>query len=116
MQDYTGMFEKVAARSKYRMAVQAENAIFNGVRNSRLSEVLRNGTGAMSKKERALVANLDRRGQQQVDAAFNRVERLYGKIPDGFTDRTSDGLTAGYNHGIELLRKGFTSKDLKPAR
>ena len=116
MQDYTGMFEKVAARSKYRMAVQAENAIFNGTRNRRLSEVLRNGTGSMSRKERALVDTLGRRGKQQVDAALNRVDRLYGKVPDGFTDRTFDGSTAGYNHGIELLRTGFTSKDLKPAR
>ena len=37
MQDYTGMFEKVAGRSKYHMAVKAENAIFNGVRNGRVA-------------------------------------------------------------------------------
>ena len=116
MQDFTGMFEKVAGRSKYHMAVKAENAIFNGVRNGRVAELLRKSTGSVTKREQSLLNRLEHRGQQQVDAAFNRVERLYGKIPDGFNDRTTEGLDAGYEHGMSLLRKGFTAKDLKPAR
>lgn len=116
MNDYTGAFEKVAGRSKYEMALKADKSILAGTRNSTLGEMLRKNTGSVTKRERQLIEKLERRGQQQSDAAYNRVARLYGTIPKNFPDSVPAGMDAGFERGKQLLRDGFTTKDLKPLR
>ena len=123
MQDFTGMFEKVAGRSESVLIDKAIAAAQRGVANKAFARRMSTKAPHLTTGERSRLSHIFNRGEQLAAAAANRIKHI-NKNKDFFDYTRLDSIARHrkakttardtiVDKADSLLASGFTKKDLK---